>query len=107
MLRLNLAWSPSMLDDLSQLVVIVNGEVRGQMKASEYFRTKRQLVPDILKAYDSLAEEADVIVIEGAGSPADDPASTGRARALLAALGLARTLGQLTPGPARCPGPGR
>lgn len=26
-LRLNLAWSPSMLDDLSQLVVIVNGEV--------------------------------------------------------------------------------
>ena len=51
--------------------VIVNGEVRGQMKASEYFRTKRQLVPDILKAYDSLAEEADVIVIEGAGSPAE------------------------------------
>ena len=41
------------------------------MKASEYFRTKRQLVPDILKAYDSLAEEADVIVIEGAGSPAE------------------------------------
>ena len=51
--------------------VIVNGEVRGQMKASEYFRTKRQLVPDILKAYDSLAEEADIIVIEGAGSPAE------------------------------------
>ncbi len=51
--------------------VIVNGEVQGQMKASEYFRTKRQLVPDILKAYDSLAEEADVIVIEGAGSPAE------------------------------------
>ena len=51
--------------------VIVNGEVRGQMKASEYFRTKRQLVPDILKAYNSLAEEADVIVIEGAGSPAE------------------------------------
>ena len=51
--------------------VIVNGEVRGQMKASEYFRTKRQLVPNILKAYDSLAEEADVIVIEGAGSPAE------------------------------------
>lgn len=51
--------------------VIVNGEVRGQMKASEYFRTKQQLVPDILKAYDSLAEEADVIVIEGAGSPAE------------------------------------
>ena len=43
--------------------VIVNGEVRGQMKASEYFRTKRQLVPDILKAYDSLAEMVDAPVL--------------------------------------------
>ena len=51
--------------------VIVNGEVRGQMAAAEYFRMKKQLVPDIVAAYDSLAEEADVIVIEGAGSPAE------------------------------------
>ena len=57
--------------------VIVNGEVRGQMKASEYFRTKRQLVPDILKAYNSLAEEADVIVIE---ARAARQRSTSRAR---------------------------
>ena len=41
--------------------VIVNGEVRGQMAAAEYFRTKKKLVPDIMAAYDSLAEEADVI----------------------------------------------
>lgn len=32
---------------------------------------KRQLIPDILEAYNSLAEENDVIVIEGAGSPAE------------------------------------
>ena len=51
--------------------VIVNGEVRGQMAAAEYFRTKKKLVPDIMAAYDSLAEEADVVVIEGAGSPAE------------------------------------
>lgn len=51
--------------------VIVNGEVRGQMSAAEYFRMKRQLIPDILKAYDSLAQENDIIVIEGAGSPAE------------------------------------
>lgn len=51
--------------------VIVNGEVRGQMSAAEYFRIKRQLIPDILKAYNSLAEENDIIVIEGAGSPAE------------------------------------
>ena len=51
--------------------VIVNGEVRGQMKAADYFRHKKQLIPDILTAYNSLAEEVDIIVIEGAGSPAE------------------------------------
>ena len=51
--------------------VIVNGEVRGQMPASAYFKMKRSLIPDILKAYNSLAEEVDIIVIEGAGSPAE------------------------------------
>lgn len=51
--------------------VIVNGEIRGQMSASEYFRMKRQLIPEILEAYNSLARENDIIVIEGAGSPAE------------------------------------
>ncbi len=51
--------------------VIVNGEVRGNMRAAEYFKYKRQLVPDIMHAYDQLAKENDIIVIEGAGSPAE------------------------------------
>ncbi|MBQ7758064.1 cobyric acid synthase [Anaerotignum sp.] len=51
--------------------VIVNGEVRGQMSAVSYFKMKKSLIPDILEAYDSLAEENDIIVIEGAGSPAE------------------------------------
>ncbi len=51
--------------------VIVNGEVRGQMPASAYFRMKRSLIPEILSAYNSLAQEVDIIVIEGAGSPAE------------------------------------
>ena len=51
--------------------VIVNGEVRGQMTAAEYFRYKKQLIPDILAAYEGLAAENDLIVIEGAGSPAE------------------------------------
>ena len=51
--------------------VIVNGEVRGQMPAAAYFKMKRSLIPDILAAYNSLAEEVDIIVIEGAGSPAE------------------------------------
>ena len=51
--------------------VIVNGEVRGDMPAREYFRHKKALIPDILRAYGSLADEFDIIVIEGAGSPAE------------------------------------
>lgn len=51
--------------------VIVNGEVRGNMKAVDYFSYKRQLVPDIMNAYNKLSERNDIIVIEGAGSPVE------------------------------------
>ena len=51
--------------------VIVNGEVRANMSAADYFRYKKQLIPEILKAYNKLAAENDIIVIEGAGSPAE------------------------------------
>ena len=51
--------------------VIVNGQVRGNMQAMEYFRRKRDYIPAVLDAYNSLAAEYDVIVIEGAGSPAE------------------------------------
>lgn len=51
--------------------VIVRGEVRGQMSAVDYFKMKKSLIPEILEAYESLAKEFDIIVIEGAGSPAE------------------------------------
>lgn len=51
--------------------VIVNGEVIGNMSAREYFAYKKQLIPEILKAYEKLDKEYDIIVIEGAGSPAE------------------------------------
>lgn len=51
--------------------VIVNGEVRGNLSATEYFAMKRSLIPDIMRAYNSLAEEYDILVLEGAGSPAE------------------------------------
>lgn len=56
-------------DTGSQL--IVNGEVRGHYRAADYYRMKRTLIPDIRSAYESLAAEYDMIVIEGAGSPAE------------------------------------
>ena len=51
--------------------VIVNGEVRGNMKAMDYYKNKKQLIPDVLTAYERLSNEYDIIVIEGAGSPAE------------------------------------
>ena len=51
--------------------VIVNGEVLGNMSARDYFAYKKQLIPEIKKAFLKLEEYADIIVIEGAGSPAE------------------------------------
>ena len=51
--------------------VIVNGEVLGNMKAMDYYANKKQLVPEIEKAFEKLSGEYDIIVIEGAGSPAE------------------------------------
>lgn len=51
--------------------VIVNGEVVGDMSAKDYFAQKKKLIPDIMEAFNGLAEENDIIVIEGAGSPAE------------------------------------
>ncbi len=51
--------------------VIVNGAVQGNMRAMEYYRRKPDFIPAVLEAYNSLAAEYDIIVIEGAGSPAE------------------------------------
>lgn len=51
--------------------VIVNGVSRGNMPAREYFEYKQKLIPDIMNAYRKLEEMSDIIVIEGAGSPAE------------------------------------
>ena len=51
--------------------VIVNGRVCGVMAARDYFAYKKQLVPDIMQAYRKLSNEYDIIVLEGAGSPAE------------------------------------
>lgn len=51
--------------------VIVNGEVRGNMRAADYFKYKKTLIPEIEAAYQQLAKQYDIIVIEGAGSPVE------------------------------------
>ncbi|MBE5842819.1 MAG: cobyric acid synthase [Butyrivibrio sp.] len=51
--------------------VIVNGKVRGNMKARDYFAYKKELIPDIESAIEELKKDYEIIVIEGAGSPAE------------------------------------
>jgi adenosylcobyric acid synthase len=51
--------------------VIVMGEVLGTMKAEEYFCHRQALLSRVLSAYETLAADNDIIVIEGAGSPAE------------------------------------
>ena len=51
--------------------VIVNGVVQGNMRAMEYYQRKQEYIPAIMEAYNTLAAEYDIIVIEGAGSPAE------------------------------------
>ncbi len=81
--------------------VIVNGKVRGQYSAREYFSMRTRLIPEILAAYEELDKEYDIIVIEGAGSPAEinlkenDIVNMGLARMLDAPVLLA---GDIDPG---------
>lgn len=51
--------------------VIVNGEVVGNMRAMDYFKRKKEYIPVIREAYRKLAASHDIVVIEGAGSPAE------------------------------------
>lgn len=69
--------------------LIVRGEVRGNYQAAEYFRMKHQLIPEIQSAFDDLAAENDIIVIEGAGSPAEINLSKGD----FANMGMAKMAG--------------
>lgn len=67
------AMNPILLKPTSDVgsQVIVEGKVVGNMTAAEYFRRKREFLPAIERAYRSLAQTHDIVVIEGAGSPAE------------------------------------
>ncbi len=75
--------------------VIVMGKAVGNMKAMDYMQWKEELLPVIDEAFAKLSGEHDVIVIEGAGSPAEinlrhkDLVNMGLARRLQAPVLLA------------------
>jgi len=51
--------------------VILNGKYYGTINAYNFKEIKKNLIPEIMKAYDSLSQQYDIIVIEGAGSPVE------------------------------------
>ena len=51
--------------------VIVNGRPVGNMSVEEYIRYKPEARRAVFSAYDALAKENDVLLLEGAGSPAE------------------------------------
>ena len=51
--------------------VIINGEVYGNFSAKDFYEKKDEFRGAVKEAFDSLAAEYDVIVLEGAGSPAE------------------------------------
>jgi adenosylcobyric acid synthase len=51
--------------------IIVQGQRYGTMPAREFGRRKAELLPRVLESFAHLSREAELIVIEGAGSPAE------------------------------------
>src|SRR5580692_8653250 len=52
--------------------VVVRGKIWGTLSASDYhLRRVEELMPIVRESYETLATEYDVIVVEGAGSPAE------------------------------------
>jgi adenosylcobyric acid synthase len=51
--------------------VVMNGKVYGDMMAVDYYRFKEKAWDAVTRAYERLSRNHDLIVIEGAGSPAE------------------------------------
>jgi adenosylcobyric acid synthase len=51
--------------------LIVRGRVAGTATAREYLRLRRGLMPRVLESFHRLAREADLVLVEGAGSAAE------------------------------------
>ena len=68
--------------------VIVQGKRAATMTARDFFKNRQQFMPAIVESFQALAKQADVIIVEGAGSPAEvnlrdgDLANMGFAKAI-------------------------
>lgn len=51
--------------------VVVQGKVFGQSQARDYHKLKPQLLVKVLESFELLCGDADLVIVEGAGSPAE------------------------------------
>jgi adenosylcobyric acid synthase len=51
--------------------LVVQGKVRGSFQARDYASIKPGLMPAVLESFHALGREADLVLVEGAGSPAE------------------------------------
>ena len=74
--------------------VVVRGKRVGSLSARDYFATRQRFLPDVVGAFSELAEDADLVLVEGAGSASEvnlrhnDLANFGFARAVSAPVVL-------------------
>jgi len=67
--------------------LVVRGQRRSSMSARDYFATRSALLPEVLSAFQELCADADIVLVEGAGSASEvnlrdnDIANFGFARA--------------------------
>jgi adenosylcobyric acid synthase len=74
-------------DHMSQLVV--HGKVRGRLAATNFREGRRSLLPEVLESWKRLEARCDLVVVEGAGSPAEINLRAGD----IANMGFARATG--------------
>jgi adenosylcobyric acid synthase len=69
--------------------LIVHGKVRGTMGAGNFREARRPLLGEVMESYARLRQQCDIVVVEGAGSPAEINLRTGD----IANMGFARAAG--------------
>ena len=86
---LSVAMNPVLLkpQGMTGSQLVVRGQMRGQVRARDFQSFKRGLMPEVLASFHELAAQADIVLVEGAGSAseinlrADDIANMGFAQA--------------------------
>lgn len=73
----------------SEAQLVVRGEVVSAISAREYHHRAQEFLPTVLESYRELVNKSDIVVIEGAGSPAEVNLRTND----IANMGFAKTAG--------------